>query len=110
MEAPRLWQKMANQILANVEEEWIKRRNDILMNMEDERAHQICSSMWADNFWILCHSKENLEQMLRDHIEEASRCDLEPKPASLCWISTYASEEKNDMILGTSTGCYKFPF
>ena len=36
--------------------------------------------------------------------------DLEPKPASLWWTSTYASEEKSDMILGTSKGCYKFPF
>ena len=27
--------------------------------------------------------------------------DLEPKPASLWWTSTYASEEREDMILGT---------
>ena len=36
--------------------------------------------------------------------------DLEPKHASLWWTSTYAFEEKEDMILGTSKGCYKFPF
>ena len=41
------------------------------------------SFMWADNFWIMSHSKENLEQILRDLIEEASRWDLKPKPASL---------------------------
>ena len=58
----------------------------------------------------MSHSKEHLEQMLRDPFEEASRWDLEPKPASLWWTSTYASEEKIDMILGTSTGCCKFPF
>ena len=65
--------------------------------------------MWADNFWILSHSKENVEQMLQDVIEEASKLDLEPKPASLRWTRAYASEEKIDMILGTSKGCYKFP-
>ena len=58
----------------------------------------------------MSHSKENLAWMLRDLIKLASRWDLESKPASLWWTSTYASEEKNDMILGTSTGCYKFPF
>ena len=48
--------------------------------------------------------------MLKDLIEEAGKVDLEPKPASLWWTSTYASDEKDDMILGTSKGCYKFPF
>ena len=48
--------------------------------------------------------------MLKDLIEEASKLDLEPKPASLWWTSTYASEEKEDMTLDTSKGCYKFHF
>ena len=110
VEAPRLWQKMATQILANVEEGWMKKRIDILLDIAGGREHQICSLMWDDNFWIVSHSKENLELMLRDLIEEASRWDLEPKPASLWWTSTYDSEEKVDMILGTTSGCYKFLF
>ena len=48
--------------------------------------------------------------MWKDLIEEAGIVDLEPKPASLWWTSTSASEEMEDMILGTSKGCYKFPF
>ena len=48
--------------------------------------------------------------MSKDLIEEAGKMDLEPKPASLWWTSTCASEEKEDMILGTSKGCYTFPF
>ena len=48
--------------------------------------------------------------MLRDLIEEASSWDPEPKPASLRWASTYDSEEKSDMNLGTTSGCYTFPF
>ena len=45
----------------------------------------------------------------KDLIEEAAKVDLQPKPASLWWTSTYASEEKEDMILGTSKK-NKFPF
>ena len=47
----------------------------------------------GDNFWITSHSKEDLEQTFR---------------ASLWWTSTYNSEEKVDMNLGTTSGCYKF--
>ena len=44
---------------------------------------------------ILDHvALENLEQMLRDLIEEASRWNLELKPTSLWWTSTYEQEEK----------------
>ena len=91
------------QILANVEEEWMKQRNGVLMDVETEGGgeHQICSFMWADNFWIISHSKKQLEQMLKDLIEGAAEGDLEPKPASLWWTSTYASEEKEEMSLGT---------
>ena len=65
--------------------------------------------MWTDSFWIVSHSKTHLEQMLNYLIEEAAKVELEPKLASLWWTSTYASEEKEDMILGTSKGCQKFP-
>ena len=47
------------------------------------------------------HSMEHMEQMLKDLIEEAAKVDLELKRASLWWTSTYASEEKEVMILGT---------
>ena len=95
VEAPRLLQKMASQILANVEEEWMMKRKGVPMDVE-EGVHQICSFM--------SRSKEHLEQMLKDLLEEAGKVDLEPKPASLWWTSTYASD-KSDMILGTSQGC-----
>ena len=42
VEAPRLWQKMATQILANVEEEWMKQRKGVLLDIEAEgEVHQI---------------------------------------------------------------------
>ena len=39
--------------------------------------------MWANSLWIMSHSKEKMEQMLRDLIEETSRWDLVHKPGSL---------------------------
>ena len=42
--------------------------------------------------------------MLRDLIEEASRKDLVPKPASLWWTSTYDPEERCDISIYTPTG------
>ena len=87
-----------------------KKRSGILVDLEGEGVHQICSFMWADNFRIMSHSKDILEQMIRDLIAEANRWDLVPKLASLWWTSTYDSEEKIDMNLGTSSGCYTFPF
>ena len=102
--------KMATQLLANVEEEWTKKRMGILMDFEDERAQRICSFRWADNFWIMSHSKKkNLEQMLRDLIEEAGRWNLVPKPTRLWWTGTYDPEERIDVSIYTTTGCHKFP-
>ena len=66
--------------------------------------------MWADNSWIMSHSKKNLEQMSCDLIEEASRWDLVPKPTSLWWSCTYGPVERIDMTIYTTTGCYKFSF
>ena len=86
----------------NVEKEWVRKRKGVLLDVEGEGAHQICSFMWADNSWIM--------QLLKDLIEEAGKVELEPKPASLWWRSTHASEEEEDIILGTSKGCYDFLF
>ena len=47
--------------------------------------------MWADNYWVTSHSKANLQQMIKDLIQEAEGWDLEPKPASLWWTSTCES-------------------
>ena len=48
----------------------------LLLDFTGEKAHQICSFMWPDNFWIMYHSKRNLERMLRDLIEEAERSQV----------------------------------
>ena len=71
-----------------------------------KKKEEVSIKFRADNFWIMSHCKKHLERMLKDFIEEV---DLESKPASLRWTSTYTSE-KEDMILGTLKGCYKVPF
>ena len=76
----------------------------ILLDMEGEGVHQICSFMWADNFWIMSQSEGISEQMLRDLFQEASRWDLAPKLACLWWTSTCDDEEKVDMNSGTTSG------
>ena len=71
VEAPRLWQKMAAQILANVEEEWMRKRRGILLDSEGEGAHHICSYVGIK---LLDHVAFEGEfgKMFRDLIEEAS--------------------------------------
>ena len=101
VEAPRLWQKMAMQILANVEQGWKKKRVGVILDLGGERTHHICSFMWADNYWAMSHSMALLEQMLKDLIQEAGRWDVEPKRARLWWTSTHDSEEKKDLSIDT---------
>ena len=81
----------------------------VILALEGQTTHQICSLMWPDNFWIMSHSKENFEQMLRDLIEESEKWDLAPKPASLWWTSVYDSEEKIDFSIDTKTRRHRFP-
>ena len=66
VEAPRLWLKKAVQILGNVEPEWVEKEIGVLMETSEGRDHQICSLIWADNCWIMSHSKSQPEQMLKD--------------------------------------------
>ena len=89
---PRVWQKMAQQFLANVEEGWTKEKNGTAFRP---------SSMLADNFWIMSNSKCHLEQMLKDLSQETEKWDFAPKPASLWWTSTIDSEEKIDLSIKT---------
>ena len=60
---------------------------------------------------ILDHvALKNVEQMLRDLIEEAGRWDLVLKQTSLWWTGTYDPDERIDVSIYTPTGCHKFPF
>ena len=49
----------------------------------------------------MSHSKEHLEHMMKELMEEAEKWDLLPKPASLWSSSTRADEVKEDMTMKT---------
>ena len=34
------------------------KKRHFFFDLEDERAHQICSFTWPDNFWVMSHSNE----------------------------------------------------
>ena len=109
-EASKLWQMISMQILSEVEERWKEGRMGLLLDFKDEKDHQICSVMWADNVWLMSHSKKSLDEMVQDIIEEAGRWDLLPKAASLWWTSTYEGEEKIHMNVITKVRIFWFPF
>ena len=105
VEAPRLWQKMAMQILANVEQGWKKERMGVVLDLEGKKkSSNLQFHVCRHNCCAVSHSKTHLERMMKDLVQEAGRWDVEPKPASLWWTSTYDSEEKNDLSIDTETG------
>ena len=82
----------------------------VFVDFEGEKARQICSFMWADNFWILSHSKSTLEQMLRDLMEKAGMWDMVPERASLWWTSTCEPEQRSELSNDTKSGRHQFVF
>ena len=46
---------------------------------------------------------------MKELIEEAEKWDLEPKPVSLWWRSTYIEEEIEDMVIKTVIGEHRLP-
>ena len=80
------------------------------IDRQQEGYHQICSFRWADNYWILSHSKTHLAQMMMYLTEEAEEWDLEPKLASLWWTRTCASEEKKENTICTRTWRHRILF
>ena len=59
VEAPRLRQQMATQLLANVEEEWVTKEWESSWTLNVKRHIRKSSFKWADNFWIMSHSKRS---------------------------------------------------
>ena len=82
----------------------------LLLDFKGEKAHQICRFTWAHNFWIVSHSKRNVEQMLRELIEEAEKWRLAPKPESLWWTSTNESDKRSEVLIATNGLMYNFSF
>ena len=89
--------------------EKIRETNGRLSHLEGQRTHQNLQ-FHVGKPRVMFHSKAHLEQMIKDLIQEAERWDLEPKPASLWWTSTYDSEEMMDLLIDTKTGRHRTPF
>ena len=55
---------------------------------EEESSRSFPSNvqlLWADNCWTLSQSKENLEQMVKELVNEVGGWDTEPKPTDKWW-------------------------
>ena len=75
-EASQLWLKMALQILFIVEEEWKRHEMRLHIDTCHGGCRHVCSFMWADNSWILSHSKTRLEQIMKALIEGSGEMGL----------------------------------
>ena len=109
-EARRLWLKMAKQILWNVEPEWKRKQRDSTLKNAKEENIKSAALCWRTTGRIQSHSKTHLDQMMTDFIQEAERWDLELKPASLRWRSTFADEKMDDIEIRAKTRLHKLPF
>ena len=49
----RLWHMIAAELLGCEEGKWEQNNMGLLLNFKGEKAHQTCSFMWDDNFWIM---------------------------------------------------------
>ena len=57
--------------------------------------------MWADNYWLFRDDKEKLVYMANDIIEKLPDLDMEPKPESLWWTSTYKDRDVATLKVGS---------
>ena len=79
----------------------------VLLDLEGERALQICTFMRPKNFWIMSHSKNHLEQMLRDLIQEAEKWDLHRRRRA-CGGRVLLILKKS-LFFVSKTGRHRFP-
>ena len=67
---------IAKQMLWNVERSWKARRMGIHIQYGLEDSHQICSFMWADNYWVLVAQEGSADQMVKELMGEVGRWDM----------------------------------
>ena len=72
-----------------------KQNMGIHLDERHGKGHQICSILWADNDSVMSHTREHLQQMLKDFVEETEKRDLDWNPNY-----AFAKEAKKDMPRG----------
>ena len=102
--------KMAMQIIWNVEESWKEQEMELHSETTEGGSHHVCSFTWADDCWNLSQSRGNLQQMMKECLEEVKRWDMQPEPRCLLWTSTSADEKSEDMIIRTAARENRLPF
>ena len=87
-------------MLCKVEEDWKKRKMELQIGPDLMGPIKHAASCELTKR-ILTPSKETLEQMMKELVDEASKWDLEPKPTSLRWTGTHADEVLEDIVVET---------
>ena len=75
------------------EEKWRAKSWGLSFGGQHDNEFSLRGMMWADNYWLFSDNREELICMVNDIIEELLDLDMEPKPESLWWTSTYKHEE-----------------
>ena len=91
VETPVLWEKVAEYLLWNAEENG-RPRVGIWFGRQGDDEYRLSSMMRTDNSWLFSDDGEK-KSMLRDNVEELIDLDMELKPESLWWMSTYEEEK-----------------
>ena len=87
-----LWGRVAKHVLWKAEEKRRSRGWGLSFRRQTDNVYTLRSLMWADNYWLFCHDREILVHLVNDIIEELLDLDMEPKPESLWWTSSYEEE------------------
>ena len=101
VEAPVLCGRVAKYVLWKAEEKWKTRGWKLSLGGKNDSEHVLRGMMWADNCWLFCGIKERLVCMVNDIIEELLDLDMEPKPESLWWTTTYTDEGTATLRVGS---------
>ena len=94
VEVPRLWQKMATRLLANVEETWAKKRMGAFLELEGQGHNRHAVFCGPTTFGLCPTPKVTSNRCCGICLEKAEKWDSAPKPTSLWWTSTYDPEER----------------
>ena len=110
VEAPVLWGRIAKQVLWKAEEKWRVFGLGSSFGRQHDKEFTFRGMMLADNCWLFSDSRERLTCMVNDIIEELLDLDMEPKPESLWWTSTYNHEDMRTLRMEGRDKVWDLPF
>ena len=87
-------------VLWKAEEKWRAKGWGLCFGGQHDGVCALRGMMWADNYWLFGGSREEWICMVNDIIGELLDLDMEPKPESLWWRSTYKNEDMRTFACG----------